>query len=213
MGEGQSKAKKEKRLTAPILTMYDDMEELQKALQTAGLESSNLIVGIDFTGSNASSGRRTYGKNMHTIDPSNPNPYMRVMDLMGRVLEPFDDDKLIPVYGFGDKTTSDRSVFNVNKNDQPFQGMQAAIEGYKAVVPTLTLSGPTSFAPLIRKAIEIVKEAKQYHILIIICDGQVSDVETNRRAIEEASNYPLSIICVGVGDGPFGNMENFEFVI
>ena len=212
MGLLQTKPEKE-ILNNPILTTYETLEELQEAMSKAGLESSNLIVGIDFTGSNATSGQRTYGRNMHSIIPNNPNPYMRVMDVMGRALAPYDDDGLIPVFGFGDKTTQARSVFDLSPSRRPFNGMQEAIEAYKKVVPTLTLSGPTSFAPLIKKAIEIVKETKQYHILVIICDGQVSDVDLNRRAIEEASHYALSIICVGVGDGPFGVMENFDDVI
>jgi hypothetical protein len=33
---------------------YKTNEEVQKALRTAGLESSNLIVGVDFTASNLS---------------------------------------------------------------------------------------------------------------------------------------------------------------
>ncbi|KAL7721017.1 Copine [Entamoeba marina] len=202
-----------KRLTEPILTTYETLEDLQEALVKAGLESSNLVVGIDFTGSNAESGKRTYGRNLHTIDPSNPNPYMKVMDIMGRALERFDDDGLIPVFGFGDKTTHDHSVFDLNPEKKPFVGMQPALEQYKKTVPGLTLSGPTSFVPLIDKTIEIVKQTKQYHILIIICDGQVSNVDKNRRAIEEASKYPISIVCVGVGDGPFGVMENFDDVI
>ena len=203
----------EKKITDPILTTYETVEELQEALTKAGLESSNLIVGIDFTGSNATSGQRTYGRNMHHIDPNNPNPYMKVMDIIGRVLAPFDDDGLIPVFGFGDKTTKAQRVFDLSNENKPFKGMNEAIEAYKKVVPTLTLSGPTSFVPLINKAIEIVKETKQYHILVIICDGFVVDIESNRKVIEEASNYPMSIICVGVGDGPFGIMENFDDVI
>ena len=138
---------------------------------------------------------------------------MRVMDIMGRALAPYDDDGLIPVFGFGDALTSDEKVFDLNSENKPFKGMPTAIERYKQVVPTLTLSGPTSFVPIIKKAISIVKETKQYHILVIICDGQVTDVSENRKIIEEASNYALSIICVGVGDGPFGVMENFDDVI
>ena len=214
--QGAPATKKEvkQRLTQPILTTYNTLEDLQEALNKAGLESSNLIVGIDFTGSNNVTGEKTYGgKCLHEIIEGNPNPYMRVMDIMGRALAPYDDDGLIPVYGFGDKNIKGRGLFYLSKDKQPFKGMPAAIERYKQVAPTIKLAGPTSFVPLIAQAINIVKETKQYHILVIICDGQVNDVDLNRRAIEKASNYPLSIICVGVGDGPFGVMENFDDVI
>ena len=202
------------RLTKPILTTYETLEELQDALNQAGLESSNLIVGIDFTGSNHSTGRNTFGgKGLHEIIEGNPNPYLRVMDIMGRALAKFDDDGLIPVFGFGDKKTEEFNVFNLSQDEQPFKGMPAVIEEYKRIAPKIELYGGTSFVPIINKAIEIVEKTKQYHILVIICDGQVDELELNRRAIEKASNYALSIICVGVGDGPFGAMENFDDVI
>lgn len=47
---------------------------------------------------------------------------------------------------------------------------------YENIAPAVELSGPTSFAPLIRKAIEIVKDSgRQYHCLVIIADGQVCE--------------------------------------
>ena len=108
----------------------------------------------------------------------------------------------------GDLLTQDHDVFPIL--DRPCQGVQEVLEAYSQIGSTVTLSGPTNFAPIIRKAMEIVGERRQYHILIIIADGDVTQVQDTKTALQEASYFPLSIICVGVGDGPFHLMEELD---
>src|SRR6185436_15279754 len=118
---------------------------------------------------------------------------------MGETLEPFDEDRLIPAYGFGDSKTKHHKVFNLKKIDEPCNGFREVIAVYNAVTPSIVLSGPTSFAPIIYHAIEIVKHTGSYHILVIVTDGAVNDNGLTEKAVIAASVYPLSIITIGVG--------------
>lgn len=180
-------------------------------MKQSGLESSSLIVGVDFTKSNEWTGRKTYGgMSLHALTQHHLNPYQSVIQIVGKTLEVFDDDKLIPAFGFGDSTTQDRAVFSFKTDGSSCRGFQEVLERYTALVPGIVLQGPTSFAPLIREAIKVVRREKAYHILVIIADGQVTNEAETRAAIVEASRFPISIILIGVGDGPWEKMEEFD---
>jgi len=198
----------------PIPDRFTSISQVQQAVRAAGLESSNLILGVDFTKSNTWTGRRSFGGLcLHDTDTPTLNPYQRVIDVVGRTLEEFDDDKLIPAYGFGDSSTGDRACFPFHDGDRPSHGVAAVLERYTEITKTISLAGPTSFAPVIREAIRIVREEECYHILVIVADGQVTDASPTgetAQAIIEASDYPLSIVVVGVGDGPWDVMETYD---
>jgi len=189
---------------------YKSLEDVSEALHAAGLESSNLILAIDFTKSNNWTGRDTFGgKNLHDSTLPYDNPYMLAIRTIGTVMAPYDDDNIIPVFGFGDTTTTDKSVFPFFP-DRAARGFEEALARYKELVPKVKMSGPTNFAPAIEAAIQICERQRSYHILVIIADGQVTNRAHTEAAIVRASNYPLSIILVGVGDGPWDTMEEFD---
>jgi len=128
----------------------------------------------------------------------------------------------------------------VDPNPHVYSRWEEVLSRYNERTPNVTLSGPTSFAPLIREAIKTVQETREYHILVIIADGQVGNeretvnaiVEASDHAISiifvgpnpkpnpnskpnpnpvvEASDHALSIVLVGVGDGPWDRMQDFD---
>ncbi|PPD83680.1 hypothetical protein GOBAR_DD19405 [Gossypium barbadense] len=164
--------------------------QVTAALRGSGLESSNLIIGIDFTKSNEWTA-----------------------------------------------TTHDDEVFSFHSDHSSCHGFEEVLDCYKKIVPNLRLSGshlyklfitnitpgPTSYAPVIDAAIDIVESSGgQFHVLVIIADGQVTrSVNTSNNelspqeektinSIVNASSHPLSIVLVGVGDGPWEDMKKFD---
>ena len=165
------------------------------------------------------------------------NPYEQALEVIADTLHSFDSDQLIPCYGFGDASTKDTSVFSFVEGDRPCYGLNQAVEAYRSLVaPTspggksaVRLAGPTSFAPLIRRAMDICASmGNRYHVLLIIADGQVTPPSRSKsggkgasdafsqqeketvEAIVAASYFPLSIVMVGVGDGPWDMMKEFD---
>eukprot|EP01018_Ginkgo_biloba_P021307 Gb_13018 [translate_table: standard] len=206
-----------------IPDQYKTLDQVITALRESGLESSNLIVGIDFTKSNEWTGKYSFNRrSLHEIG-SIPNPYEQAMSIIGRTLSPFDEDNMIPCFGFGDAFTHDHNVFSFFPDHRPCHGFEEALTRYREIVPHLRLAGPTSFAPIINVAVDIVERSGgQYHVLVIIADGQVtrstdteigclsSQEKKTIDAIVAASQYPLSIVLVGVGDGPWEAMQQFD---
>ncbi|XP_047174948.1 E3 ubiquitin-protein ligase RGLG2-like [Vigna umbellata] len=210
------------RTNSRIVDRYNSIEQVTEALERAGLESCNLILGIDFTKSNEWTGKKSFnGRSLHHIG-SLPNPYEQAISVIGKTLAAFDEDNLIPCFGFGDASTHDQDIFSFYPDERSCIGFEEVLSRYREIVPRLRLAGPTSFAPIIEMAMTIVKQSGgQYHVLVIIADGQVTknvgrhgklspQEQKTVDAIVAASKFPLSIVFVGVGDGPFHTMKEFD---
>jgi len=192
---------------------FKSYSDLQTELKKKGIESCNTLVFIDFTKSNEKQGEKSFGrKNLHTILPEGMNQYQYALYIINKTLNEFDEDDLIPAFGFGCIKTKHDAVFPFIP-DRPCKGFAEILSRYNHIVPQIQLSGLTSFAPSIYTAIDIVRKTKSYHIMIIIADGILDDKtcrDETIAAIVAASYYPLSIIMIGVGDGPWHEMEKFD---
>ena len=123
----------------------------------------------------------------------------QVISIIGRTLESFDEDNLIPAFGFGDSVSKGRSVFSFKDRTAaekagshggglgerlrlwgrrgrgaagggeggefgghtPCKGFSEVLQQYEDIAQSITLGGPTDFAPIIHKAVEIVKKLKK----------------------------------------------------
>lgn len=189
------------------------MDQLQNDMAAAGLEDVNIIIGVDFTASNTSTGRVSRGGlSLHFHSPDNPSPYASVMQLITSVFaRRFDVDQLVPLFGFGDSGSGGKRVFSMSPPGATAVTVDMLVDVYAAHAQVIRLAGPTCFAPLIAHACDIVAATGyRYHMLVIITDGMVQDAGETALAIAAASKFPLSIVIVGVGDGPFSAMQTFD---
>jgi len=194
---------------------FTNLNALQAGLRTAGLESSSLIVAVDFTKSNKTQGQKSFdGQCLHTISKKRSNPYESVLRIMDRALGSFDDDNKIPALYFGSSDTRHLSAKSF-RNTGACEGMEDVLKEYRRLAQCLDFSGPTSFAPVIDTAVEMVQAAgNTFHILVIVADGQVTAqldcLKQTRDALIRASRHPLAVVIVGVGDGPFSEMDSLD---
>ena len=211
---------------AVIPDSYETLGEVQGALRSRGLRACSLVVAVDFTKSNEWTGKASFdGRCLHALAPPPAlNPYERVLDVVARTLAPFDDDGLIPCYGFGDSTTGDAAVFSFFPDNAPARGGAALLSRYRQLAPTVALAGPTSFGPAIRAATACaLRNRNEFTLLLLVADGQVTrsaDTVPGRLSPQEADTAAalvaasqcasLAVVMVGVGDGPWDAMRAFD---
>lgn len=84
---------------------------------------------------------------------------------------------------------------------------------YRQTLPTIKFSGPTYFAPVLERFMQHVKNMSQnpiYHVLLILTDGVIHDMERSKQILVDLSFMPCSVIIIGLGDEDFEDMEELD---
>lgn len=179
----------------------------------------NLHVAIDFTASNG-----PIDKGLHQITDVNQNQYIQALRSVGGILQYYDSDKSIPAYGFGallpEYTTFNKTYHKFALNGLCFNpecnGISEVEKAYMNALHKTTMHGPTNFAEIldeINDRLEICEVSKwnqEYHVLMILTDGCITDLQNTVDEIVRGSAYNLSIIIVGVGTADFSQMDQLD---
>lgn len=194
-----------------IADKYKSVEQIKAAYRKHRIENAQVIVAIDFTESNDEQGSKTFdGRSLHDLTTTDGNPYEQALMAMERTLSKLDSDNKIPFLVFGDAECSSKKTKQIPDKGVLLDGFCGVLEYYRAYAPTMKLGGPTNFAPVIDYAVQINQDEGGHHILFILTDGQVVNKRDTERAIVQASSHALSIVVIGVGDGPFDTMNDYD---
>ncbi|KVH92235.1 C2 calcium-dependent membrane targeting [Cynara cardunculus var. scolymus] len=168
-----------------------DEKELYSFLDyvSSGFEL-NFMVAVDFTASN---GDPQKPDSLHYIDPSGCfNAYQQAIMEVGEVIQFYDSDKRFPAWGFGGRMYNGpvSHCFNLNGDAGSFEveGVQGIMAAYQSALHTVSLHGPTLFGQIVNQAAEIAAQSLSQNS-------------------NKASDLPLSILIVGVGNADFKTME------
>ena len=185
-----------------------------------GGEQLNMMVAVDFTGSN---GDPKLPTSLHCLRQDGIlNQYQSAILEVCDILLNYDYDKRVPVYGFGGKphfpTYNKMAVdhcFPLTGDPQTPEvfGLDGIMQAYAAAIHQVQLSGPTLFGPIINYASEIAKcneSSNIYTVLLILTDGEINDFSETTQLVDRCKMLPISIIIIGIGNSAFGNMKALD---
>ena len=178
----------------------------------------DLSIAVDFTLSN---GDPRQPSSLHFLDP-NRNQYLQAIKSVGNILQFYNSSKLINLYGFGGSippyTNRASHCFALNGDifNPRVNGIEEVIQCYSRAITNCQLYGPTNFAEVINEVnnnvsfIPVTQMNQRFHILVIITDGVISDMNKTVDEIVRGSELPVAIIIVGVGEADFESMETLD---
>ena len=178
----------------------------------------NFSVAVDFTASN---GDPRDARSLHYLNPTYmENQYTTAIRSVGDIIEDYDTDKQFPALGFGAKIPPRNEVsheffLNLSTQNNPYcAGVEGLLAAYRHSLQTIELWGPTNFSPVINHVSKFAEayqaDGKQYFVLLILTDGIITDLDATMSSIISASNLPLSVIIIGVGNEDFSAMDALD---
>ena len=173
---------------------------------------------IDFTASNG----ETFSKSSyHYIDPEmvQLNEYEEAITSVGSVLDYYSETKMYTTVGFGGKPryleySKVSHCFPLNQDgSNQCVGSYGLLSAYRQALPHIGLFGPTYFHEVLEEFYQDVlakKDSQIYHVIMILTDGMINEIQKTKDVIVKLSKYPVSIIIVGVGSYDFGSMVELD---
>ncbi|OMJ89865.1 hypothetical protein SteCoe_7849 [Stentor coeruleus] len=165
----------------------------------------NFTFAIDFSS-------RT--ENLHDINT--PFSYISALGKLSSAFEPFENDNIFFLYGFGVKHENQditKHCFALNGNDNSAHtlGSRGLIVDYVNSKISRKSSKEACLHEVIEKTMRNSNCGNgelKYNILIILTNGEIQNINLTKNAIVDATMLPMSIVIFGMGNSRFSDMKN-----
>lgn len=180
-----------------------------------GLEVK-MLLAIDFTRSNK--GPEVPESIHYQARAGSDSRYTTAIKGIVNVMQGYDLEGKFPVYGFGARIpptfTACADVFALSGDfwDPEVSGVEGVMTAYQQALSVVMLHGPTKVRPVIKLCADMARPfadaitpplnhvEMKYFVLIVLTDGEVHDKQDIVDEIMEASDLPMSVIFVDLGD-------------
>ena len=179
-----------------------------------------VVVAIDYGASNGDP--RNY-ESSHYLDPDGSlNDYQKALGKLVGILSKYDDDEKFPVWGFAANFDNDESNCFPCGSSAEVDGVAGVMSAYKEPLRSsekLVMTEAKSYVQVINAASQHASQmfelaqssgGQAYTVLLVLTDGSGVQISETVDALKDLIDTPLSMVFVGVGEGPFDEMEHLN---
>ena len=138
------------------------------------------------------------------------------------LLWPYNDDEFFYIYGYGfefnNGNIEDASLYPINRSvESPSTQKDNILSAYSNFLKVINFSKTKSnFNLIIKKFNEKIKgdidlyDINEYNVLLLFANNDIYNNDEFINEIILSSNLPISVVIIGLGKGPFKQLENVQ---
>lgn len=180
-------------------------EQVVEWFEEQGVRGTHVIYGLDFSSTSELNGEKCNRKlGLHRENKETGlNGYEKIMLIVYKLLRRLDHDKAFEVFAGGTligNETVCKPVANVPISDQ--HKMVSYYRRFRDKLDWKKKSTNTSYSGFIQQAINLSKNNPgKHYTLVLMTDTVTQQTKRDMTSLAQASNYPISVVIIGLGDG------------
>ncbi|KAH0573860.1 Copine I [Spironucleus salmonicida] len=181
---------------------FTKFSQIKDILKQIAVHPLDIVIYFDFSRSNLINQQ----KSLQHTDSLN-NPYIIALKAILTASAELDSNRVFHAYRFGCVDSKHKRVVPLLGDQAKFTSSEELMGAYFSALKTTILSGPTQISTCIDSMITHCQQFKEHTIGVILTNSPSQSITKDFNSVIQASYFPISICCIGVGDANFDSLE------